>query len=382
MYNPEQSCIVVFSQAAPCRTPTDQTGDCKPITDCPALLSLVQKRPISEMDALLLRNSNCGFHGVVPYVCCPIESSAPPTINLPEPTEAPDVAGISTELLPDFDTCGIDTQSKIYGGENTELDEFPWLALLQYRKANEKKAFLCGGALINNRYILTAAHCVHPWQLAKEGLKLLGVRLGEYDTETNPDCLMSRFGDVDCAPEPVNFGIEQKIVHERYSLDINNHNDIALLRLNRNVDFTDFVQPICLPLQAKEMKKTYVGQKLFVAGWGATDNKTRASPVKLKVQLPVKPLHDCNRTYSNLKPHKAILSQNQMCAGGEKGKDSCRGDSGGPLMTIVLDKYRIPHWVAAGLVSFGPKACGQENIPGVYTQVSKYMTWIVNKLRA
>ena len=66
----------------------------------------------------------------------------------------------------------------------------------------------------------------------------LGVRLGEYDTETNPDCLMSRFGDVDCAPEPVNFGIEQKIVHERYSLDINNHNDIALLRLNRNVDFT------------------------------------------------------------------------------------------------------------------------------------------------
>ena len=70
-----------------------------------------------------------------------------------------------------------------------------------------------------------------------------------------------------------------------------------------------------------------------------------------------------------------------MCAGGEKGKDSCRGDSGGPLMTIVLDKYRIPHWVAAGLVSFGPKACGQENIPGVYTQVSKYMTWIVDKLR-
>ncbi|XP_063908406.1 serine protease easter-like isoform X2 [Zophobas morio] len=372
--------------ATPCRTPNNQDGDCKPINHCPALHSLLMKRPLSESNAVFLRQSQCGFDGIFPKVCCSTESSTPPTVKPPViegPTETTPAAAISSRFLPDLDSCGLNTQSRIYGGEKMDLDEFPWLALLQYRKVNGNKAFLCGGALINNRYVLTAAHCVHPKRMSEARLTLVGVRLGEHNTETNPDCITSNFGGQDCAPEPVDFEIEEQIVHEDYSVDINNRNDIALLRLKRNVIFTDFVKPVCLPLQGEELRKTYVGQKLFVAGWGDTeDRRTRASPVKLKVQLPVKSLPECNTTYSSLTQGNVTLTLNQMCAGGEKGKDSCKGDSGGPLMTVGLDKYKDPHWIVAGIVSFGPKACGTGNLPGIYTKVSKYMTWIVDKLRA
>ncbi|KAJ3647414.1 hypothetical protein Zmor_019293 [Zophobas morio] len=372
--------------ATPCRTPNNQSGDCKLINQCPALMSLLLKRPISETNLDFLKKSNCGYEDILPKVCCLIESSTKSTVKPPVtegPTDPTPVAAISSRLLPDLDSCGLNTQSRIYGGEKTELDEFPWLALLQYQQGNGKKAFLCGGTLINNRYILTAAHCVHPKRMSAASLTLVGVRLGEHNIDTNPDCIRSKFGGEDCALEPVDFEIEEQIVHEDYSVDINNRNDISLLRLKQNVTFTDFVKPVCLPFLGEELKKTNVGTKFFVAGWGDTeDNMTRASPVKLKVQLPVKPLPECNTTYSSLTKGNVTLTTNQLCAGGEKGKDSCKGDSGGPLMTVGLDKYREPHWIVAGIVSFGPKACGTGNLPGVYTKVSNYMTWIVKQLRA
>nr|CAH7735497.1 unnamed protein product [Callosobruchus chinensis] len=70
-----------------------------------------------------------------------------------------------------------------------------------------------------------------------------------------------------------------------------------------------------------------------------------------------------------------------MCAGGERGRDSCRGDSGGPLMSYEQNGAD-QNWYAVGVVSFGPSPCGMENWPGVYTRVGSYMQWIVDKLRA
>lgn len=70
-----------------------------------------------------------------------------------------------------------------------------------------------------------------------------------------------------------------------------------------------------------------------------------------------------------------------MCAGGDKGKDSCRGDSGGPLMTSLSDTKRDVHVYVIGIVSFGPSPCGMPGWPGIYTNVAKYSQWIVNKLQ-
>ena len=75
------------------------------------------------------------------------------------------------------------------------------------------------------------------------------------------------------------------------------------------------------------------------------------------------------------------LGANQLCAGGEAGIDSCRGDSGGPLMLIDRSIPNRPFWYCAGIVSFGPSPCGMAGWPGVYTRVSSYTNWIANNIR-
>lgn len=84
---------------------------------------------------------------------------------------------------------------------------------------------------------------------------------------------------------------------------------------------------------------------------------------------------ECGPKYNAV---RVKIADSQICAGGVKGKDSCRGDSGGPLMTISADKA---NWYTVGIVSFGPTPCGFENWPGIYTRVANYVDWIIGKLK-
>lgn len=103
------------------------------------------------------------------------------------------------------------------------------------------------------------------------------------------------------------------------------------------------------------------------AGWGTTENG-RGSDKKLHVSLPFVHLDQCNTAYTQ---YKAELWNKQLCAGGEAGKDSCRGDSGGPLMQLIGETYNI-----VGVVSFGPTPCAKAGVPGVYSKVYAYLGWI------
>lgn len=74
------------------------------------------------------------------------------------------------------------------------------------------------------------------------------------------------------------------------------------------------------------------------------------------------------------------LTEKQMCVGGQMGKDSCTGDSGGPLMaSLSLDGP--PRYFLVGIVSYGPQACSVKQTPGIYTNVSAYMEWILDNIR-
>lgn len=89
-------------------------------------------------------------------------------------------------------------------------------------------------------------------------------------------------------------------------------------------------------------------------------------------------LASCNQVYRR---QSVTLGAGQLCAGGQKGFDSCKGDSGGPLM--VIDKHTYPdkpYWYCAGIVSFGPSPCGMQGWPGVYTRVGSYMPWILQNI--
>lgn len=225
--------------------------------------------------------------------------------------------------------------------------------------------------LISRRYVLTAAHCIKGKDLPLTW-RLQSIRLGEYNTETDRDCIPDGEDTVVCADDPISVGVEEQIAHESYRPTVRDQNyDIALIRMSRDVTFTNFIKPICLPANAT------LGKKLYAAGWGKTENGS-SSNIKLKVALPLVDKEQCKLTYGNA---GVTLGYGQICAGGQKGKDSCRGDSGGPLMSVDRGRDGNGRWTAVGVVSFGPSPCGMIGWPGVYTRVIDFVPWILSKMR-
>ena len=101
------------------------------------------------------------------------------------------------------------------------------------------------------------------------------------------------------------------------------------------------------------------------------------SDVKLKVNVSVTGFDQCFSVYrANLN----IDYDKQICAGGETGKDSCNGDSGGPLMSLKQDNGEV-RWYSVGVVAFGPSQCGMAGWPGVYTRTTHYLRWIMDTIR-
>ena len=183
----------------------------------------------------------------------------------------------------------------------------------------------------------------------------VNVRLGEYNTETDRDC-SNQLGFEICNDKPVNSQIDNIIVHPDYNDDsADRHNDLALIKLKREIQFSDFIKPICLPSRAERPR---TGDRLVVAGWGRTEFAS-SSPVKLKLWVPVAETSQCSTKFRSAGVN---LGNKQLCAGGELGRDSCNGDSGGPLMATT--KNDSAQWYLEGIVSFGAR-CGSQGWPGV-----------------
>ncbi|XP_052902958.1 CLIP domain-containing serine protease B4-like [Anopheles moucheti] len=267
------------------------------------------------------------------------------------------------------ETCGMQMENRIVGGQITSIDQYPWMALLQYYNHRKgTKRFGCGGALLSRKFVLSAAHC---FLRLPAGLELHKVRLGEWDTESDTDC-EDLDDELSCAAPVQDFGYKRIITHEAYS---GNHadraNDIALIELAGLVEYNEFVKPICLPEPGTPNKEKLYFGSMWAAGWGRTETAT-GSRFKMFVPLDQFDLQNCNETYQ--RRVKVPLTESQFCALGSPGKDTCNGDSGGPLMKPIKS-----HHYVVGIVSFGPQKCGS-GIPAVYTRVDKYYDWIVSHM--
>lgn len=420
-----------------CKTPSGRQGQCIIVDNCPELYALIKNTNTSPRDTDLLRKSHCGYQGQKPMVCC--ESKPPPNnkcytpdgqigecvnylscqsiVNMlqaqsPVPSETyqfvqnsrcqgptaysvccPESRAVVTPTPsvkpgkkgkcqaqtappdPRTECCGREASSddRISGGNATALDQYPWLALIEYSRGTAIK-LLCGGVLISGRYVLTAGHCVLG-DIFKYG-NPMNVRLGEYDTSTGPvDTKVVAGGGVDTSDPIVVIPIEQMIPHPEYNPKHPlRRNDIALIRMASMAPYTEFIRPICLPAM-DPTRNPPAEFKLFAAGWGAVNETLSASTVKLHVDLPYKTKSECQAAY-NIPRRSIQLWDKQICAGGVKGKDSCKGDSGGPLM---YENGRV--FEVIGIVSFGTTPCGLEDVPGVYSKVIEYITWIRNTIR-
>lgn len=351
-----------------CVTPLGQTSVCTSIYDCAPLLTAFNQRPLASEAINFLRQSQCGFEGYVPRVCCgpmpqqPVRPSTQRPTARPVRPSGPADAWSEEDSYPESrDKCGIDTNGdRVYGGQFTDLDEFPWMALLGYQPRNsEALTYQCGGVLLNHRYVLTAAHCIIG-EIEKKVGQLATVRLGEYNIQTDIDCLGG-----ECADPVQEIAVQGGYPNPGYSdRNINRKDDIGLVRLAKRVKYSYFVQPICLVDNSLRLD---VGSDVFVAGWGQTLSG-KGSPVKLKLGMPIFSKSECFSKYKGL---GAELTNKQLCAGGIFAEDACRGDSGGPLMR----KTPSGIWETVAVVSFG-NGCGRDGWPGVYTSVASYLNWI------
>ncbi|KAL0810740.1 hypothetical protein ABMA28_010060 [Loxostege sticticalis] len=262
---------------------------------------------------------------------------------------------------PSYGCCGKELVviDKVTGGQETSIDEFPWLAVLKYPE--DKKN--CSGVLISGKYVLTAAHCV-AMSLHE---KPYAVILGEHDKSTVNDCDHSE----DCHNTTVTIRIDDITVHPEFdsSSTLKRH-DIALIRLDEMVTYSDFILPICLPIEFRDTTKNPPADfKLWTAGWGTIDSENHhPSDIKLKVQLPFVNPWECAVSYPQ-------LWSSQMCAGGNSNEDLCISDSGSPLMHDRFGTFEV-----LGITSSVTK-CGAAGVPAIYTKVFPYIRWIHNTIR-
>ncbi|CAI6360877.1 unnamed protein product [Macrosiphum euphorbiae] len=264
-------------------------------------------------------------------------------------------------------TCGkrMAPNFRIFGGSESQLGAWPWMVALGYKnsqKKNDSIEWRCGGTLISNKHVLTASTCV-----ANTGPNILTVaRLGELDLDPM----------VDDGALPLDVPIKRIINHEGYDSKkiINN---LAILVLKNSVTFNELIQPICLPT-ILDMNNVEKSKNIpFVVGWGSINavpqKNEKNSTSLMEVQIPISNITECKQTYSN---YKSVIDDRVLCAGyPEGGKDSCRGDSGGPLMWSKRNQFYL-----IGIVSYGFNECGDPGHPGVYTKVTSYMDWILDRI--
>ncbi|XP_070704723.1 trypsin-like isoform X1 [Pempheris klunzingeri] len=243
------------------------------------------------------------------------------------------------------DDCGIaPLNNKIVGGEDAPAGAWPWQASL-----HRSGSHFCGGSLINDQWVLTAAHCFE--STSTDGLI---VYLGRENQQLFNLNEQSRT-------------VSQVINHPDYD-DTPNNNDVSLLQLSSPVEFTNYIRPVCLAASGSVFE---AGTTTWVTGWGTIRSGVSLPfPQTLQeVSVPVVSNSKCSEAYTG------IITSNMICAGlDEGGKDSCQGDSGGPMVSKNSSR-----WVQAGVVSFG-RGCAEPNFPGVYARVSEYQSWINSQI--
>jgi len=235
--------------------------------------------------------------------------------------------------------------TRITGGSETEVNEYPWMAFV-----STKRGSMCGGSLISEEWVITAAHCV-----STDRPEDVRVDLGQHDLYSATEAVLVRKD------------VAEVQIHPDWNSRTVSH-DLALLRLDIPVDFSEVshVRPICIPTGSRNFE----GYSAKVAGWGKTSSSASTSRVLLEADVTILSNRECQatgHTVSNIK-------ESMVCAKGEGDVGACMGDSGGPLMAQNDGgRYEL-----VGAVSWGNGPCASKNYPGVSARITNMLDWIKN----
>ncbi|CAI9572888.1 unnamed protein product [Staurois parvus] len=241
--------------------------------------------------------------------------------------------------------------ARIARGNTAKRGISPWIAMF-----SRNRHPFCGGSLIGNKWVITAAHCLHhevtpeETSLTLNTLSSFNITLGKHKTSKKDDS------------EQV-FQATNLFLHPMYNASTF-QNDIALVELSEQAFLNDYVMPICIPEE-----EVHPEDFVVISGWGKQFLK-RLPEALMEIEIPVVDHEVCKSGYLKI---GRVLTDDMLCAGlREGGKDACSGDSGGPMVTFSQHKN---NWYLAGTVSWGV-GCGDSDRYGVYSNVYKNVDWI------
>merc|ERR1712165_102063 len=243
-------------------------------------------------------------------------------------------------------TCGIEGPARagrIVGGHEAEEHEWPWQVALFI-----DDAWFCGGSLINENYVLTAAHCV-------DGASYFDIMAGAHNVRAASE------------PHRVEVTSYNGWTHPQWN-EQDLSNDLALIELPSPLPMSDYITTSCLPAAGDVPS---VGTMASVTGWGKpSDSAGGISDVLREVRdVPIMSNADCNAVYG-------IVGDGVICIDTAGGRGSCNGDSGGPLVQKAGAKAAGDKWTQVGIVSFGASAGCEVGMPAGFTRTEYYLDWI------
>jgi secreted trypsin-like serine protease len=253
----------------------------------------------------------------------------------------------------------VSAYKRIYGGVTAQPGQVGHQVRLSIRSAsNPSVEFVCGGALLNYQFVLSAAHC-----------------LAEISSDSTVTAVMGVVDNTLATPSQT-FSVDTYYVHPEYN-STTNDNDISLLHLTSQVSETATIQYVQIG--------TYIppiGTNCIVSGWGRTANNGSVLSQNLQVtNITLASQESCTNYFNSYAgPNGGTLPPNSynpnvdICFQGGTPHDSCQGDSGGSV--VWKPDPRDQRWTSIGIVSYGPSECGVKPAYAAYTNVAKYISWI------